>query len=276
MEQAEDWDAVEMEDPQRQPTASPQAGREETEAADSNEAPAREGASHKKKRTTMKAVWIITYGASGPYITPHMLRDLGKMEADECHSTKDRAMAFTYLHLTKRVRQSTIENFMKKAHDEHGIVKNEIYGYDSIAGTTKQEGGSRIEEHIGFRMLVRHYLSNDTSFQPCTDGEPVLTRGHILKAAEIDAGKPAALERQSKAQVLKYVKHLESRLKDADKKVREYSSRYDVSSIEESRVRDENTALKRKVHEVGTTNRKLFMENTLLKRKINDLRANST
>ena len=224
----------------------------------------------------MKSMWIITYGASGPYINPSMLRDLGKLEADECHSTKDRAMTFTYLHLTKRVRQSTIENFMKKAHAEHGIVKNEIYGYDSIAGTTKQGGGSRIEEHIGFRMLVRHYLSNDTAFQPCTDGEPVLTRGHILKAAEIDPSKPAALERQSKAHVLEYVKHLESRLRDTDKKAREYRSRYDVSSIEDARIRDENIVLKRKVQEVENTNSKLFIENAMLKRKIIDLGANST
>jgi hypothetical protein len=267
----EEEETVETENQQRQPTAAPQTGRDETEATNSNDVSATEGIKHKKQRATMKSMWIITYGASSPYINPSMLRDLGKLEADECHSTKERVMAFTYLHLTKRVRQSTIENFMKRAHDEHGIVQNEIFGYDSIAGNTKQGSGSRIEEHIGFKMLVRHYLSNNAAFQPCTDGEPVLKRGNILKAAEIDPSKPAVLERKSKAQVLEYAKQLESRLKDADKKAREYSTRYDNLSSEHARIRVDNAMLRSKVTEVQSTNTNLYIENATLKRKITDL-----
>ena len=131
----------------------------------------------KLPRQSQKVIWIITHGASGPRITKDMLRELGRIEADECHSTKDRVMGYTYIHLIKRVRQTSIEKFMEKAKQMHGIVQNEIFGYDSIAGNTRagKDSDIPIEQHVGFQMLVRHYLTGNEAFMPCTDGESIIT-----------------------------------------------------------------------------------------------------
>ena len=57
------------------------------------------GSRRKRIRPSTKAIWILTYGASGPYITAQMLLELGNIHADECHTTMDRVMKYTYIHL---------------------------------------------------------------------------------------------------------------------------------------------------------------------------------
>jgi hypothetical protein len=169
----------------------------------------------KQSRKAPQSTWILTYNANGRYINPEMLRLSGDIHADECHSTKDQIMAYTYIHVVKRVRSTIIERFMKKAKDAYGIVRAEVFGYDSIVCNSKVQHDITMREHPGFQVLVKHYLEKNPAFQAWTDGEPILKRGNLLKAVEIDASKPAALERKSKAQVLKYTKQLESRLKEA-------------------------------------------------------------
>jgi hypothetical protein len=207
----------------------------------------------KATRESQKFVWIITYGASGPYITIEMLHSLGQIEADECHSTKDRCMNYTYIHLIKRVRLTSIDKFMEKARERHGIIKNEIFGYEAITGNTRKEHSVPIEEHIGFQMLVRHYAEHNASFIPCTDGEPILKRGLIFQAAEIDPDKPPVLESQSKARIIAYTRKLEVKVEASKKQEREMQAlfaTYTTVSEERSSLRVENAILKRKIQDL--------------------------
>jgi hypothetical protein len=209
----------------------------------------------KSTQPSQKAVWIITYGASGPYITPIMLKELGNIEADECHSTKDRALMYTYLHLVRRVRQSSIEKFMLRAKDMHGIVKNEIFGYESIAGPSRSKDSLPIREHLAFKMLVKHYVFRNPDFRPCTDGEPILKRGLILKATEIDLDKPLKLAGQTKAKVIEYAEKMESKIREFKKMEQELHAvrgAYMALSDERSSLRVENASLKRKIQELET------------------------
>jgi len=215
--------------------------------------PSADASDLKPTRPSQKVIWIITHGASGPRITVDMLRELGKIEADECHSTKDRVMIYTYIHLIKRVRQTSIEKFMEKAHKMYGIVQNEIYGYESIAGNTRTGNDLPIEQHVGFQMLVRHYLTENTAFIPCTDGESIIKRGLILKATEIDPDKPPVLENQSKARIITYTRTLEVKVEQAKKQEKEMRSlftTYTRVSDERSNLRVENAMLKRKIQEL--------------------------
>jgi hypothetical protein len=212
--------------------------------------PTHDGLKAKRIRPSPKATWILTYGASGPYITPQMLLDLEEIKADEYHSTKDRVMNFTYIHLTQRVRQSSIERFMAKANEAHGIVKNEIFGYDSIASSSRQKNDNPIEEHAGFQMLVRHFNSRNPAFQPCTDSEPILKRGRILKAAEVDHSRPSTLGCKTRTQLIAYAESLEQRLKEADEQGHEILAQYNALSSERSSIREENALLKRKIQDL--------------------------
>jgi hypothetical protein len=212
-----------------------------------------QGAKTKEKRSSQKFIWLMTYGAAAPYITPAMLRELGDIEADECHSTKDRAFIYTYIHLTKRIRQSAIEKFMSKAREMHGIVKNEIYGYDAIVANDGFKDGTDIRKHPAFQVLVKHYLTNNPEFKPWTDGEPILKRGLILRFIESNPERPLELERKSKAQVIVYAKKLEEKVKQAKKMERELNAvrtAYMSLSDERSSLRVENTILKRKIEEL--------------------------
>jgi hypothetical protein len=174
-------------------------------------------------RASMKTVWIITYNASGPYIDPSILFKLGGIEVDECHSTKDQIIAYTYIHLIKRIRQSSIEKFMKQARDVHGIVRNEIFGFDSIVCNVRQKNILSMQGHPGFQMLVKHFVEKNVAFRAWTDGDPVLKRGLILKSAELDT--LAVIEQRTKAQIIQYTKKLELRLREAAKQGFSFSSK---------------------------------------------------
>jgi hypothetical protein len=167
--------------------------------------------SKSKTRESQKSIWILTYITSGSYITPQMLLELGNIRAGECHTTKDRFMTYTYLYLIDRVRGSRIEKFMDAAQREHGIMRKEIFGYDPVASSTRHD--APLKEHIGFKTLVGHYVENNPAFQPWTNGESKLTKGNIMKAAEINPDRPGSLEGRTKAQILAYVNKLEQRLK---------------------------------------------------------------
>jgi uncharacterized coiled-coil protein SlyX len=149
----------------------------------------------KKAQSTLKHVWLLTYGARDPFITPEMLHTFLKKkneddgcpnpyEVKECHSTKDRTMSVTYLFLTDKVRRVAIENFMTDAGSKHGIALNSVSGHESIASISKMKNATPIQEHIGFKMLRKHYINKNPAFKPWTDGEPVLKRGYIFEAAE--------------------------------------------------------------------------------------------
>jgi hypothetical protein len=142
---------------------------------------------------------------------------------------------------------------MIRAKDVHGIIKNEIFGYESVAGNSRSRDAISIQKHAAFNMIVRHYTSGNPSFSPCTDGEPILKRGLILKAAEIDPERPAALAGQTKANVIKYAEKLEAKIKEAKKKEQELHAvrtAYIALSDERSSLRMENAMLKRKIQEL--------------------------
>ena len=176
----------------------------------------------KAKTRVQKVVWTLTYCPAGTYITPDMLKDEGGILADECHSTSDNAMSFTYIHLTKRCRQSSIERFMSKIHKTHGIVSNEIFGYESIGSKSYGGGTASLQEHVVIQMLLKHCKENNPAFSPSTDGEPILKRGLLFEMKD-----PA---NRSKHQLVQYVTVLEERLVEAKKK--EDERRVMLASIE--------------------------------------------
>ena len=73
---------------------------------------------------------------------------------------------------------------MRKAKAKHGIVQNAIFGYDSAACISLQDNSTPIEEHVGFKVLLGHFIEENPAFKPWTGGKPVLKRGRLLKAAE--------------------------------------------------------------------------------------------
>ena len=176
----------------------------------------------KKSTLHQKKNWLLTYCPAGTYITTEMLKAKG-LNADECHSTSDRIMNFTYIHLTTKVRQTRIENFMAKMKASHGITQNEIFGYDSVKSVSSTDTQT-IESHIAFKMLLKHYKDNEPSFKPSTDGEPVLKRGILFQALDIVKERTVELWKQSKRQLMLYAKTLEEKLEQSQKQETQFST----------------------------------------------------
>ena len=134
-----------------------------------------------------KTVWILTY--SGTPITAQMLKDNSRIMADECHSTTDGAVNYTYLHLSRRCRQHAIAQFTKKA----GIELKELFGYDL--------GSAAIRNHPAVALLRKHHKEQNPAFIPSTNGEPVVTKGPL--------SRDAPSKKQKKQDLIRHIATLE-------------------------------------------------------------------
>ena len=220
----------------------------------------------KQNGSHQKTIWMLTYCPAGTYITTEMLKKHG-INADECHSTCDRVMNYTYIHLQKRCRIPAIEKFLTAARNDYGIVKKEVFGYDPISTKSIGPGSAKIQDHIVFKMLVTHSKEKNPSFSPSTDGEPILKRGPLFHAHETIEHMPIQLEKQSKTQVVNYARRLEEKLKNAEHNERELNSMttmYIAATRERTNLYLDNDRLKYE-------NEKLLQENANLKRKIEEL-----
>jgi len=185
-----------------------------------------------------------------------MLKKSG-IVADECHSTADRIMNYTYIHLPKKCRIATIEKFFISARSEHGIVKNDVYGYDCIGSSSRTPGSLKLQEHIVFKMLVAHSKEKNPAFSPCTDGHAILSRGLLFEAQEIIEDGSASLESRTKSQLVNYAHRLQEKLKEFEEKKRQLAVMTDMYMeaarertnlrLETNSLRRENASLKRKI-----------------------------
>ena len=237
----------------------------------------------------MKNVWLVTYGARNPYITPEMLHKYfsthtlkKKNEVDgcprpyevkECHSTKNSIMSVTYLHLTDRVRIASIEKFMEEAKTKHGIVLNSVSGHESIASSSKEKNTTPIEEHIGFKMLLKHYIDKNPAFKPWTDGEPALKRGLIFKAAKDKPEKqPHRAKKESVSKVNEQLRAENTKLLTKYAALKTKNAALETKHAAEiSTLRIEKAAQKRKIQELEGTDAAQKRELQEFKRAQHDL-----
>ena len=124
--------------------------------------------------------WIITHGISGGFLTYDMFKShpiLGCI--DECHYTCDAAVVYTYVHFASQVSLSVMQRFMETMKADKKIILFDIFGYNSIATSNSDEV---LVEHVGFRVILDHYLTKNPSFKSCTLGNPGVTRGLLWKS----------------------------------------------------------------------------------------------
>jgi len=205
-----------------------------------------DSADHKTKAelNKQKKIWLLTYCPAGKFITADMLKE-SKIIVDECHSTCDRIMNFTYIHLPNKCRLSQIEKFLEKVNKSHGIVKKEVYGYESIGAQSVQENAPKIQNHVAFKMLVKHFNEGNSSFTPWTDGEKVFKRGLLFQATELIGETTIALENRTKSQLITYARDLEEKVRQ----IQGFVNMYMLVSDERSTLFVENASLKRRMQQ---------------------------
>jgi len=173
------------------------------------------------RQEAQRRTWMLTYCPPGTYITAEMLLE-HRIQADEVHSTADRVMNYTYVHLTKKVRRTAMEAFLRAVRVSHGVIQSEVFGYDSLVSEAR--GGERLQDHVVFMMLAKHCMEKEASFRPWTDGQPVLVRGPLFQAV---SGPPpvsvARMELWTRRQLLEHVTELQRRLGDLEARRAEQS-----------------------------------------------------
>lgn len=142
--------------------------------------------------------WIITHGISGGYLTYDTIKEDEKLSSiDECHYTSDSAVVYTYVHFISRVTFKMISTFMERMKLKRNLILFEVFGYDSIAANWSE---FNLADHIGFKILLDHYQTQNHRFCSCTDGKSGITRGmlweydHVPRIQEVlqSRSKPLA------------------------------------------------------------------------------------
>ena len=165
----------------------------------------------RKKRSSQKHIWMITYGAACQSITHEMMSTNG-LEVDECYTIAWRETKYTLVHLThkNRARDTTISKMMQQLKASHGITLGEIFGYDAITSNTTEE--ENIESHVGFQKMIEIVNSQPESIEWwMKNGEDLITNKKGLLWKHIHAIPPSEL---SRAQLIKRLQNQEQLIKE--------------------------------------------------------------
>ena len=127
--------------------------------------------------TTVGKAWVITLAANGNLLTYDIFQS-GGLDVDECHYTMDSAVVYVYVHFRARISKPILEGFLRRMREERHIMLFEIFGYESVACDRKD---SRLIEHVGFKVLMKHYQTQNSLFQSCTDGAEGIVRGLLWR-----------------------------------------------------------------------------------------------
>ncbi len=178
------------------------------------------------RRATQKYIWMFVYGATtgNSTINRAMFEEYGtdRLDIDECYSTTDRALKYTLVHLVKKRRITSINDFIQFAAERYGIVCQTVYGYeqrstnggscgydcdDGFASTLTTSNNhhdfchcfivdsatavKRLEDDHCFRILLEHMHRNDPLFSMWTsDGSSAGDQLHCDKSTSGSKGNP--------------------------------------------------------------------------------------
>ena len=116
--------------------------------------------------------WLITHSDNGAFLRLELFKAHEELSsADECHCTRDASAVYTYLHFRRHVAREALVGLLASLKEVAGIVVQDVFGSDDA-----------MADHVGFRVLLRHYQTRSAAFRPCTDGRPEVTRGLLWRS----------------------------------------------------------------------------------------------
>jgi hypothetical protein len=112
-----------------------------------------------------KVSYSLTRKYNSLTLTCEMMALVG-MPVDEIVTTRDNALMYVYIHLLRKTRKDALEKAIKGLPDK-GEAGTNIFGYNEIDGTSHALS-ELIEDHPGFRILVRHQEEGNPNFNQWT------------------------------------------------------------------------------------------------------------
>ena len=114
---------------------------------------------------------------------------------NECHYTCDSAIVYTYVHFGSPVSLKALAAFMDMMKLERQMILFQIFGYDAIATSHSDDG---LVDHVGFQVLLDHYMTKNPSFKSCTNGVDGVVRGLLWRSDVVNRVREY-LQKRSKA-----------------------------------------------------------------------------
>ena len=112
-----------------------------------------------------KISYELTIHSNSPFLTDEMMASID-MPVDEIVMTRDNALMYVYIHLLRKTRKDALEKALKLL-SEKGVTGTNIFGYSEIDGTSRASA-EFIEDHPGFKTLVRHQEEGNQNFHRWT------------------------------------------------------------------------------------------------------------
>ena len=84
-----------------------------------------------------------------------------RLNVDECYTTTERALKYTLIHLENKKRLATIKKLMAFANTKYGVVKQQLFGYQSVSSS---EADSDFYSHPSVKILLRDMERNVSVF----------------------------------------------------------------------------------------------------------------
>jgi hypothetical protein len=107
-----------------------------------------------------------------------MFAEYEKIAIDECYSTVDHAFRYTLVHLKTKKRDTALHKFMVFCSEKYGIVKQNIFGYDSVSANSTS---SELYVHPAFLRLVTDKLECRPCFSLWVETPGIRPGGGILE-----------------------------------------------------------------------------------------------
>jgi hypothetical protein len=94
-----------------------------------------------------------------------MLKEDGHFALEECYTVCGREYKYTLIKLFResRARLSKLEKFLNIARIKYGIIKNNVFGYDSVSSNMRF--GGKIQDHPGFLLMVEQMNAPDSKLE---------------------------------------------------------------------------------------------------------------
>jgi len=92
--------------------------------------------------------FLVSYGSSGPNITPQIFDPYPEIKVDECYTLSQRDLKYSLFHSQVRLTKSLFSLILNEIEKKHEIRCTAVFGYDEI------QMGDEIDSHPGFKKMV--------------------------------------------------------------------------------------------------------------------------
>ena len=117
-----------------------------------------------------KSSFLLAFQITSPALNHEMMRSVGICVA-EIVSTIDQShsIQYTYIHLKVKAREEEIKQAVQTLTSTCGLQEYNTDGHSFITSNNFIYGSQNIEDHPGFRMLVKHEESENPTFKRWPD-----------------------------------------------------------------------------------------------------------